>query len=69
MVTKVGGWGEFVLAEMTQTFDKGDTTYFFPLMAQVKERLGRQPRYGAFDAAFDAFYVHVRRLTAVQIPS
>jgi hypothetical protein len=58
VVTKVEGWGEFVLAEMTQTFDKGDTTYFFPLMEQVKKRLGCQPRYGALDAAFDAFYVY-----------
>lgn len=58
VVTKVEGWGEFVLAEMTQTFDKGDTTFFFPLMQLVKARLGFQPRYGAFDAAFDAFYIH-----------
>lgn len=58
VVTKVAGWGEFVLAEMTQTFDKGDATYFFPLMAQVERRLGFRPRFGAFDAAFDAFYVY-----------
>ncbi len=58
VVTKLPGWGEFVLAEMTQTFDKGDTTYFFPLMEQVERRLGFRPRYGALDAAFDAFYVY-----------
>jgi hypothetical protein len=58
VVTKVPGWGEFVLAEMTQTFDKGDTTYFFPLMEQVERRLGFRPHYGALDAAFDAFYVY-----------
>lgn len=52
------GYGEFVLAEMTDTFDKGDTRYFFPLMAQVEERLGRKPLYGALDAAFDAFYTY-----------
>lgn len=58
VVAKVAGWGEFVLAEMTQTFDKGDTTYFFPLMEQVKKRLGFKPRYGTLDAAFDAFYIY-----------
>ena len=58
VVTKVPGWGEFVLAEMTQTFDKGDTTYFFPLMTQVERRLGFRPPYAALDAAFDAFYVY-----------
>ncbi len=57
VATKVDGWGEFVLAELTQTFDKGDPTYFFPLMAEVERRLGRKPRFGAFDAAFDPFYV------------
>ena len=58
VVAKLPGWGEFVLAEITQTFDKGDTTYFFPLMEQVERRLGFRPRYGALDAAFDAFYVY-----------
>lgn len=58
VVTKVEGVGEFVLAEMTQTFDRGDTTYFFPLMQQVEERLGFRPRFAALDAAFDAFYVY-----------
>lgn len=58
VVTKLPAWGEFVLAEITQTFDKGDTTYFFPLMEQVERRLGFRPRYGALDAGFDAFYVY-----------
>lgn len=58
VTTKVPGWGEFALAELTQTFDRDDLTYFFPLMAQVERRLGRKPRFGAFDAAFDAFYVY-----------
>lgn len=58
VVCKLPDLGEFVLAEMTQPFDKGDTTYFFPLMAQTEQRLGFRPRYGAFDAAFDAFYVY-----------
>ena len=58
VVTKVPGWGEFVLAELTQPFDQGDVTYFFPLMHQVEQRLGGKPRFGTFDAAFDAWYVY-----------
>jgi hypothetical protein len=58
VATKVPDWGEFVLAELTQPFDCGDTSYFFPLMADVRRRLGFRPRFGALDAAFDAFYVY-----------
>jgi hypothetical protein len=58
IVVKAPGWGEFVLAEMTQTFDKADTTYFFPLLALVEERLGFRPPCGTLDAAFDAWYVY-----------
>jgi hypothetical protein len=58
IVVKVPGWGEFVLAEMTQPFDQGDVTYFFPLMRQTEQRLGFRPRFGTFDAAFDAWYVY-----------
>ncbi len=58
VVAKIPTWGEFVIAEMTQPFDQGDTTYFFPLMAQVDLRLGDRPRYATFDAAFDAWYVY-----------
>jgi hypothetical protein len=57
-VAKLAGCGEFVIAEMTQPFDQGDVTYFFPLMQQVEERLGYRPRYATFDAAFDAWYVY-----------
>ena len=58
VTTKVEDWGEFVLAELTQPFDKGDATYFLPLMKQVEERLGQRPHFGALDAAFDAHYVY-----------
>jgi len=58
VVTKLPGWGEFVLAELTDTFDKGDVRYFFPLMAQTERHLGFRPRFAALDAAFDAFYVY-----------
>lgn len=58
VATKVANVGEFVLAELTQTFDCGDLTYFLPLMAQVEQRLGFRPPYGTADAAFDAWYVY-----------
>lgn len=58
VATKVPGWGEFVLAEYTQPFHCADVTYYFPLMTATTRRLGVHPRYGAFDAAFDAWYVY-----------
>lgn len=58
VTAKVPGWGEFVLAEFTQPFNAGETTYFLPLMQAVERRLGFRPRFGALDAAFDAFYVY-----------
>ena len=58
VATKHGDWGEFVLAELTQTFDNSDVSYFLPLMAQTEENLGRKPRFGALDAAFDAHYIY-----------
>lgn len=58
VVTQLDDGTEIVLAELTQTFDHHDVTYFEPLMAATEERLGRRPRYGALDAAFDAFYVY-----------
>lgn len=58
VATKIPLLGEFVLAELTQPFDRNDLTYFFPLMRQTEERLGYCPRFGVFDAAFDAWYVY-----------
>jgi len=58
IATKVPDWGEFVLAELTQPFDQSDVSYFFPLLVETERRLGFRPRFGAFDAAFDAFYVY-----------
>jgi hypothetical protein len=58
VATKVPGWGEFVLAELTQPFNCGDLSYFFPLMTAVQRRLGFRPCFGTLDAAFDAFYVY-----------
>lgn len=57
IAVKIPDWGEFVLAELTQTFDRPDLSYFFPLMAQTERRLGFKPKFGAFDAGFEAFYV------------
>jgi hypothetical protein len=58
VTTKVPDWGEFVLAELTQPFDQPDVSYFFPLMADVERRLSFRPKFAAFDAAFDAFYIY-----------
>ena len=58
VATQVPEWGEFVLAELTQTFDQADVSYFFPLMAAVERRLRFRPKFGALDAAFDAFYIY-----------
>lgn len=58
VATKSADWGEFVLAELTQTFDHADESYFLPLMAQTEANLGQKPRFGALDAAYDTFYVH-----------
>lgn len=58
VATKVPDWGEFVIAEYTQTLNRSDVSYFFPLMDATTKRLGFHPRYGAFDAAFDTWYVH-----------
>jgi hypothetical protein len=55
---KVPDWGEFVLAELTLPFNEPDVAYFFPLMEETERRLGFRPKYGAFDAAYDAFYVY-----------
>jgi hypothetical protein len=58
VATKVAGWGEFVLAELTQPFDQSDVSYFHALMTQTEQHLGFAPPFGALDAAFDAFYVY-----------
>ena len=58
VAAKIPDCGEFVLAEVTQPFDQPDVSYFFPLMILTEQRLGFRPPRGAFDAAFDAFYVY-----------
>lgn len=58
VAVKTPDWGEFVLAELTLPFNQPDVAYFHPLMADVERRLGFRPRFGALDAAYDAFYVY-----------
>ncbi len=58
VVTQLPDGTEVVLAERTRPFNESDPSYFQPLMAQVETRLGRKPRYGAWDTAFDAHYVY-----------
>jgi hypothetical protein len=58
VVVKVPDYGEFVIAELTQTFDRADVSYFFPLLQKTEQILGFRPRFGTFDAAFDAWYVY-----------
>lgn len=58
VATKIPDWGEFVLAELTLTFDRADVVYFFPLMQATERRLGFRPPFAALDAAFDSHYVY-----------
>ncbi|KPV50787.1 hypothetical protein SE17_24910 [Kouleothrix aurantiaca] len=58
VVSRLPDGTEVVLAERTRPFNHSDASYFFPLMQQVEQRLGRKPRFGAWDCAFDAHYVY-----------
>jgi hypothetical protein len=58
VATRLPDHTEIVLAERTRPFNESDVSYFHPLMAQVEARLGRKPRYGTWDAAYDAHYVY-----------
>ncbi len=57
-VTKLPDGSEVVLAERTRPFNESDPSYFAPLMAHTEQRLGRKPRFGTWDAAYDAHYVY-----------
>jgi len=58
VVTALNDGTEVVLAERTRPFNESDPSYFHPLMEMVERRLGRAPKYGALDTAFDAHYVY-----------
>ena len=62
-------YGDVILALHTQTFNENDITYFVPLSIQLVAHLGFFPSYLAADAAFDAWYVYVRRVGAYEIPA
>jgi hypothetical protein len=51
-------YGDVVLAEWTQPFNKNDVTYFRPLHRQASLALGQFPTHLAADAAYDAWYVY-----------
>lgn len=51
-------YGDVVLAEYTQPFNKGDVTYFRPLHQQASLALDQHPIHLAADAAYDAWYVY-----------
>jgi Transposase DDE domain len=58
VATRLPDGTEVVLAERTRPFNESDVSYFHPLMAQVEARLGRRPRFGTWDAAYDAHSVY-----------
>ncbi|NTU85747.1 MAG: hypothetical protein HGA45_41535 [Chloroflexales bacterium] len=58
VATRLPNGTEVVLAERTRPFNESDPSHFFPLMDQVEARLGRRPRFGTWDAAYDAHYVY-----------
>ncbi len=58
VATRLPDRTEVVLAERTRPFNEDDSSHFEPLMQQVEARLGRRPRFGAWDTAFDAQYVY-----------
>jgi hypothetical protein len=51
-------YGDVVLAEYTQSFNKGDVTYFRPLYQQSVMALEHFPTHITADAAYDAWYVY-----------
>jgi len=51
-------YGEFVLAEHTQTFNRHDSTYYYPLIGSARTRLQQPIRRFSADAAYDAWYVY-----------
>jgi hypothetical protein len=54
----VAGYGDVVLADLTQGFHANDVTYYRPLHNQTALALNQFPLYITADAAFDAWYVY-----------
>jgi hypothetical protein len=51
-------FGDVVLAEVTQPFNRQDITYYHPVYAQAVAHLGARPTNVTADAAFDAWHVY-----------
>ena len=58
VATKHRRWGEFVLAEQTEPFNRHDIDFFPTLLPSVERRLGFRPKRFSADAAYDAWYVY-----------
>jgi hypothetical protein len=54
----IPGYGQVVLADVTQPFNENDITYFVPLYIQTVATLGFFPTHITADAAFDAWYIY-----------
>jgi len=54
----IGGYGDVVLADFTLPFNRADVSYYLPLYCRSVFNLGFFPKYGAADAAYDAWYVY-----------
>jgi hypothetical protein len=57
-VSTMADYGTAVLADLTQTFNEGDITYFRDLHRRTALALRQFPRYLVADAAYDAWYVY-----------
>ena len=62
-------YGDVVLAEYTQPFNQADVTYFRSLDQHTVVALHQFPTHVTADAAFDAWYVYMRRIGACEIPA
>jgi hypothetical protein len=51
-------YGDAVLAEYTQPFNEGDSTYYPPLYGRAVIALGARPTNITADAAFDAWHIY-----------
>ncbi len=51
-------YGDMVIAEDTQPFKAGDSTYYHPLYERTVAMLGTRPTNVTADAAFDAWHIY-----------
>ena len=62
-------YGDVVLAEYTLPFNEADVTSFRPLFQRTVVALEQFPIHIAADAAYDYWYVYVRRIGACEMPA